>query len=45
MAKYLLYSRRHVWQEDSWRMIMSGEFVIQPGMACHQLLAVSYLIN
>ena len=47
MAKCLLYSRKHVWQGDYWRMIISLEEAIamQPGMACCWLLAVILLTD
>ena len=33
-AKYLLYLRKHVWQEDYWRMIMSGGFAWRKQLQC-----------
>ena len=52
MAKYLIHSRRHVWQRNYWRMIMSLQRIclekaiaIQPGIACHWLLVVILLTD
>ena len=34
MAKCLLHSRKHVWQGDYWRMIMSGGFAWKKQLQC-----------